>query len=113
MPLLHASWSIRQSANMYKESAVGGHELDMGREQSVQGGCGGSSISPKDNSLPLSKYREESSELRGLNVDRDILIGRIKKEQSPIWVPSSSVSLQNISIKASTKAYLEIRTKQL
>ena len=98
MPLLHASWSTRQLANMHKDLIIDNHKLDVDLEEIVQGGFEGGSISPKDTSSPLSSYHKKSSaEIRGLNVDRDMIIGRIKKEQSPKWSSPSGVSLQNIT----------------
>lgn len=112
MPLLHASWSTRQSANIHKDSVTNKHEPNVDPEKSAQGGCEGCSVSAKNKSLPFPRYRQETSEIRALNVDRGMLIGRIKKEQSPTLFPPGSVSLPNNFLHASAKVCTEKRTKQ-
>ena len=92
MPLLHDLWSTKQPGSMHGDFVSHEDELGIDHVKNNEDGSEMCSVSPNENSLSPVTYNEKARMgSRGFNVDRGMLIKKIKREQSPNWLSSSNV----------------------
>ena len=92
MPLLHGLQSSKKSGNMRGDLGSYSEELAADRVNHDQDGSE-PYLESQDDNVSSSITLDEMARMcpRGANLDRGMLIKKIKREQSPSWLSSASV----------------------